>query len=162
MVFCDIIFSQPNFISIFWSRPNKQKNPHCWSIYLTIYWTIYYSIYSTIYSTIYWSVWFKPSTWQHLKFPWNFPWTILWPRAQGSWDVVMMMVWIILTSLTKCQSNICYIPVPVHSIYKTGIFFKLVSLIQTINMTTYTISLELSFDNSLPKDHILDHILILD
>ena len=29
MVFCDIIFSQPNFISIFWSRPNKQNNPHC-------------------------------------------------------------------------------------------------------------------------------------
>ena len=28
MVFCDIIFSQPNFISIFWSRPNKQNNPH--------------------------------------------------------------------------------------------------------------------------------------
>ena len=30
MVFCDIIFSQPNLVSIVWSCPNKQKNPHCY------------------------------------------------------------------------------------------------------------------------------------
>ena len=28
MVFCDIIFSQPNLVSIFWSKPNKHFNPH--------------------------------------------------------------------------------------------------------------------------------------
>ena len=39
--------------------------------------------------------------------------------------------------------------------------YKLVSLIQTINMTASTISLELPLDNSLTMGsiHILDHIL---